>query len=83
MAALAAIVEARGRLAEAAALYRRALAVFGRVLGPTSLEVGLNLACLAAVEQRRGRAGARPSLYAAGARDPGAGARPPPRRRRA
>ena len=53
VAALAAIVEARGRLREAAGLYRRALAVFARVLGPTSLEVGLNLACLAAVEQRR------------------------------
>ena len=60
VAALAAIVEARGRLGEAAKLYGRALAVFGQVLGPTSLEVGLNLARLAAVEQRRRRPGARP-----------------------
>ena len=50
--------------AEAAALYRRALAVFGRVLGPDSLEVGLNLACLAAVEQRRKAPRRARSLYA-------------------
>ena len=50
---------------------RRALAVFRRVLGPTSLEVGLNLACLAAVEQRRRPAGARPSLYRRALADPG------------
>jgi len=64
VAALAAIVDARGRLPEAAALYGRALAVFTRRLGNASLEVGLNLAQLAAVEQRRGRRARARGLYA-------------------
>ena len=49
---------------------------------PDSLEVGLNLACLAAVEQRREGTATRPFAVRAGAAHTGAGARPPPCRRR-
>ena len=41
----------------------RALRTFTRTLGSASLEVGLSLASLAAVEQQRGRSGAARALY--------------------
>jgi tetratricopeptide (TPR) repeat protein len=55
LAALGAIVEARGRLERAADLYAQALAIFRRTLGGRSLEVGLTLASLAGLEQQRRR----------------------------
>jgi tetratricopeptide (TPR) repeat protein len=55
LAALAAIVEARGHLAQAGDLYARALAIFRRTLGRRCLEVGLTLASLAGLEQQRRR----------------------------
>jgi tetratricopeptide (TPR) repeat protein len=55
VAALAAIVEGRGRLAEASALYERALRIFRRRLGPGSAEVALNLSSLAVLRQKQGR----------------------------
>ena len=63
VAALAALVEGRGRLDEAARLYERALAVFRRTLGPRSAEVGLNLGGLAALRQRQGRTREAERLY--------------------
>ena len=65
MAALAAIVEARGRLTEAGgALSPGAGRVRRACSARRSLEVGLNLACLAAVEQRRHRRARARALYA-------------------
>jgi tetratricopeptide (TPR) repeat protein len=55
VAALAAIVQARGRHAEAAALYRRALSTLRQRLGPGHFEVVFNLSQLAALEHARGR----------------------------
>jgi len=63
VAALAALVDGRGRLDEAAALYGRALGVFRRTLGPKCAEVGLNLSNLAALRQRQGRAHEAERLY--------------------
>jgi tetratricopeptide (TPR) repeat protein len=55
VAALAALVEGRGRLDEAARLYERALRVFRRKLGEASAEVALNLSSLATLRQQQGR----------------------------
>jgi tetratricopeptide (TPR) repeat protein len=63
VAALAAIVEGRGRLTEAQRLYERALTVFRRAFGAGSYEVGVNLAGLAGVYQARGRGAAAERLY--------------------
>ncbi|HXI60549.1 MAG TPA: tetratricopeptide repeat protein [Polyangia bacterium] len=63
VAALAALVEGRGRLDEAAALYQRALAIFRRKLGPRSAEVALDLAGLASVRQAQGRLPEARRLY--------------------
>jgi tetratricopeptide (TPR) repeat protein len=63
VAALAAIIDARGRLDEAADLYGQALAVFRRKLGAQSSEVGLNLSNLASLRQRQGRYAAAERLY--------------------
>jgi tetratricopeptide (TPR) repeat protein len=64
VAALAALVEGRGRLAEAARLYGRALAVFRRRLGPASSEAGFALASLAALRGKQGRGREARRLYA-------------------
>jgi len=64
LAALAALVEGRGRLDEAATLYRRALGIFRRRLGPASAEVALNLSSLAALRQQQGRAREAGKLFA-------------------
>jgi tetratricopeptide (TPR) repeat protein len=64
VAALAALVEGRGRLDEAAALYERALAVFRRKLGEASTEVALNLSSLATLRQQQGRAAEAGQLFA-------------------
>ncbi|HET6150325.1 MAG TPA: tetratricopeptide repeat protein [Polyangia bacterium] len=63
LAALAALVDGTGRLAEAAVLYGRALAVFRKRLGPRSSEVGLTLAGLADVRQKQGRAATAERIY--------------------
>ncbi len=55
VAALAALVEGQGRLAEAARLYQRALRVFRRQLGAGSSEVAVNLCALGGVRQAQGR----------------------------
>lgn len=55
LAALAAIVHARGRFTEAAGLYRRALASHRLRLGRRHFEVLFNLSQMAALEQARGR----------------------------
>jgi tetratricopeptide (TPR) repeat protein len=55
VAALAAIVQARGRYPEAAALYRRALFTLQGKLGPRHFEVVFNLSQVAALEHARGR----------------------------
>jgi tetratricopeptide (TPR) repeat protein len=64
VAALAALVEGRGRLEEAAGLYLRALAVFRRKLGRASAEVALNLSSLAALRQEQGRTAEAGRLFA-------------------
>jgi tetratricopeptide (TPR) repeat protein len=63
LAALAAIVHARGRHEEAARLYRRALAILRRRLGRHHFEVVFNLGQFAALEQTRGRVAASRRLY--------------------
>ncbi|HVZ75344.1 MAG TPA: tetratricopeptide repeat protein [Polyangia bacterium] len=63
VAALAALVEGRGRLDEAAALYVRAIAIFRRKLGPRSAEVALDLAGLASVRQAQGKLAEARRLY--------------------
>jgi tetratricopeptide (TPR) repeat protein len=55
LAALAAVLEGRGKLDEASACYRRALAIFRRIFGPRCYEVGVNLAGLAGVFRARRR----------------------------
>jgi tetratricopeptide (TPR) repeat protein len=64
VAALAAIVEGRGRLDEAAELYERALGTFRRKLGEGSAEVALNLSGLATLRQQQGRAAEAGRLFA-------------------
>jgi tetratricopeptide (TPR) repeat protein len=54
VAALAAILEAQGKDAEAEALYRRALAIFARLYGPDHYEVAVNSNNLAALLHARG-----------------------------
>jgi len=63
VAALAALVEGRGGLAEAEDLYRRAHAIFRRVLGPSSAEGALALSSLATVMQKQGRLREAEALY--------------------
>ena len=63
IAALAAIVEERGRLAEAARLYERAIQTFRRAFGPRSYEVGVKLAGLAGIHQTNGRTALAERLY--------------------
>jgi tetratricopeptide (TPR) repeat protein len=63
LAALAAIVEARGHLDQAADLYARALAIFRRTLGGRSVEVGLTLASLAGLEHQRARTARARGLF--------------------
>jgi len=55
IAALAALVEGQGRLAEAWRLYERALRIFRRQLGAGSSEVAVNLCALGGVRQAQGR----------------------------
>jgi len=55
VAALAALVEGRGRLHDAAALYQRALRIFQRHFGAASSEVAVNLCALGGVRQAQGR----------------------------
>ena len=82
VAALAAVVESRGRLDEAAALYRQSQAVFRRKLGEA--EPGVRVGAgrpggrRAAARERR----ARPVAVCAGAADPRTPPRSPPPRRR-
>jgi tetratricopeptide (TPR) repeat protein len=64
VAALAALVEGRGRLDEAADLYQRALAVFRRKLGGQSAEVSINMSSLAALKQQQGKIPEAETLYA-------------------
>ncbi|HEV3030602.1 MAG TPA: tetratricopeptide repeat protein [Polyangia bacterium] len=64
VAALAALVEGRGRLEEAARLYERALRVFRRRLGGASAEVALNLSSLASLRQQQGRSSDAGRLFA-------------------
>ena len=63
LAALAAIVHARGRYTEAAQLYRRALASLRLRLGRHHFEVVFNLSQMAALEQARGRKPQSQHLY--------------------
>jgi tetratricopeptide (TPR) repeat protein len=63
VAALAAIVQARGRHAEAAALYRSALSTLTWKLGPRHFEVVFTLGQMAALEQARGHPTASRRLY--------------------
>jgi tetratricopeptide (TPR) repeat protein len=64
VAALAALVEGRGRLDEAAALYERALGIFRRKLGPQSAEESINMSSLAALRQQQGKIPEAEALYA-------------------
>lgn len=64
LAALAAIVEARGDLEGAAAMYRQALTTFRRAYGDRGLEVGLTLASLAGLEHQRRRVRRARALFA-------------------
>ncbi len=63
VAALAAVLEGRGKLAEATACYRRALRIFRRLFGPRCYEVGVNLAGLAGIHHARGRYDQAIDLY--------------------
>jgi tetratricopeptide (TPR) repeat protein len=63
VAALAAILDAQGKDAEAETLYRRALAVFARVYGPDHYEMAVNANNLAALLHARGEQAEAERLY--------------------
>jgi tetratricopeptide (TPR) repeat protein len=63
VAALAAILDAQGKDAEAEALYRRALAIFERLYGPDHYERAVNSNNLAALLHARGEYAEAEQLY--------------------
>ncbi len=63
MAALAALIDGQGRCQQAETLYRRAIAVFERTLGPEHYELSFSLNNTAAIRHARGAYAEAEQLY--------------------